>query len=66
MDTLYKIVEDINALYQSKGYITCKAYLAPQRISGGKVVISLVEGVNGTVEVMGNRYTDKDYVLKRI
>ncbi len=66
VDTLYKIVEDINALYQSKGYITCKAYLAPQRISGGKVVISLVEGVNGTVEVMGNRYTDKDYVLKRI
>ena len=29
LDTLYKIVEEINKLYETRGYITCKAYLEP-------------------------------------
>lgn len=32
LDDLYALVGDINALYQKKGFITCRAYLAPQTI----------------------------------
>ena len=32
LDDLYALVGKINALYQEKGYLTCRAFLAPQTI----------------------------------
>lgn len=66
LDTLYKIVEEINALYEIRGYITCKAYLEPQQIKDGRVTISLIEGVNGKVHISGNPYTAEHYIKDRI
>lgn len=63
---LYAIVEQINELYSKKGYMTCRAYLAPQTIKGGVVHISVVEGKTGTVTVQGNDSTREDYIRNRI
>lgn len=63
---LYAIVEKINALYSQKGYMTCRAYLAPQTIKGGIVHISIIEGKTGTVTVKGNDTTQENYVRDRV
>lgn len=63
---LYDMVEQINKLYEEQGYITCRAYLKPQRIENGVVLISLLESSIGQVEIVGNANTDKDYILDRI
>lgn len=63
---LYAIVEQINELYSKKGYMTCRAYLAPQTIKGGVVHVSVVEGKTGTVTVQGNDSTREDYIRNRV
>lgn len=62
LDDLYALVGKINALYQEKGYLTCRAFLAPQTIRDGRVKIDLVEGKNGQMEVTGNRSTREKYI----
>lgn len=66
LDDLYALVADLNALYTSRGYLTCRAYLAPQTIRGGVVHISLVEGRTGSVTVEGNRATNESYIRHRM
>lgn len=66
LDDLYALVADLNALYNGRGYLTCRAYLAPQTIRGGVVHISLVEGKTGTVSVEGNRSTRESYIRRRL
>lgn len=66
LDDLYALVSKINGLYQEKGYLTCRAFLAPQTIREGKVKIDLVEGKNGQVEVTGNRSTREKYITDRL
>lgn len=66
LQDLYGIVEKINALYSEKGYVTCRAYLAPQTIRQGAVHISLMEGKTGKVDVRGNRTTREDYIRDRL
>ena len=63
---LYDIVGKINDIYAQKGYMTCRAYLAPQTIKGGVVHISLVEGKTGSVDVQGNASTREDYIRNRV
>ena len=66
LDDLYALVGKINGLYQEKGYLTCRAFLAPQTIREGKVKIDLVEGKNGQVEGTGNRSTREKYITDRL
>ena len=63
---LYDIVNKINDLYSSKGFITCRAILPPQRIHEGAVHIRLVEGVAGKIEVLGNSHTREGYIRSRV
>lgn len=63
---LYDIVNKINALYGTKGYMTCRAYLPAQRVKSGVVQIKLLEGVTGKVVVAGNANTKGKYVTNRI
>lgn len=59
---LYDLVEKINALYEKKGFMTCRAFLPPQRIHEGEVTIRLVEGKTGDISVHGNAHTKENYV----
>lgn len=66
LQDLYELVGKINALYSEKGYLTCRAYLAPQTIRGGVVHISLIEGKTGAVTIAGNDTTREDYIRNRL
>lgn len=63
---LYKAVERINALYQQKGYVTCRAFLLQQTIENGVVKITLIEGKTGDVTVQNNKWTKTNYIKRRI
>lgn len=66
LDDIYKIVNAINAIYNEKGYITCRAYLPPQIIKKGVVHIALIEGRTGNVFLEGNKSTQTSYITDRI
>lgn len=63
---LQKLTEDVNALYQSKGLVTDSAIVRPQRVTGGVVHITLVEGRLGKADVQDNVATSDTYVFKRL
>lgn len=50
---LKAMLEAVNALYREKGYVVCEARLAPQRIRGGRLLVTLVEGRTGRTTVSG-------------
>lgn len=60
------LTNKINKLYLSKGYITARAVLPVQKISGGIVEIQLIEGRVGEIILVGNKDTRDSYLLKRI
>ena len=66
VNDLYRLVNEINALYEEKGYVVCRAGLPPQTISGGIVKIVLIEGKTGRVLIQGNESTKDNYIRKRI
>ena len=66
LSDIYDIVEKINALYNEKGYVTCRAFLPPQTITEGTVKLLLVEGRTGTATVSGNKYTKAKYITNRL
>ena len=66
LNDIYAIVEKINVLYASKGYVTCRAFLPPQTITDGKVKLLLVEGRTGNTTVSGNNYTKTSFIAKRL
>lgn len=63
---LYQLVEQVNALYKGKGYLTCRAFLQPQTIKKGVVHITLIEGRTGEIKVQGNKSTKERYITRRL
>ncbi|MBQ0068098.1 MAG: ShlB/FhaC/HecB family hemolysin secretion/activation protein [Phascolarctobacterium sp.] len=66
VNDLYEMLGKINDLYAKGGYITCKAFLLPQKVNNGVVKILLVEGKTGKVIVKGNKTTKENYIKKRV
>ena len=66
LSDIYPIVEKINALYNDKGYVTCRAFLPPQTIEDGTVKLLLIEGKTGNTLVAGNKYTKTKYITNRL
>ena len=62
LQNLYELVEKINALYQEKGFLTCRAFLPPQTIHAGEVQIRLVEGKTADVTITGNKHTRESFI----
>ena len=62
MAAVQRLLADINALYRDKGYVVCEARLRPQRIRGGRLFVTLVEGRTGLVKVTGNEHTSAGYL----
>lgn len=63
---LYELVDAINALYEEKGYVVCRAGIKPQTIKGGVITISLLEGKTGIVTTEGNDSTREGYIRDRL
>ena len=66
LQDLYALAEEVNAIYRDGGYLTCRAFLPPQTISGGKVKIRLVEGKTGEVTIQGGKHTRPGYVRSQL
>lgn len=66
INDLNDAVEEINKLYDDKGYIGCRAFLEAQKIENGTVTISLLETNTGNTIVTGNENTATQYVLERV
>ena len=66
LNDLNAIVEKINDLYRSKGFLTCRAFLSPQTIHAGKVHIDFIEGTNGKVTISGRGTTRENYIRHRV
>lgn len=59
-----QIALSITQLYRSKGYITCRAYIPPQKLSDKLLKIQIFEGKLGKIKVQGNKYFNKDNVKR--
>lgn len=55
----------ISRYYQKNGYLTSYAYLEPQEIKDGTVVVNIKESRVGQKEVTGNRW-ERDWYLKNL
>ena len=60
------VVNQINELYASKGFVTAKAFLPEQTVTNGNIYIELVESRVGNITVEANRYTRDKYITDRL
>ncbi len=56
----------INDLYVSRGYITTGAYIPPQKLQNGVVIIQVVEGGLEDIKILGTRRLKPNYVRSRL
>ena len=63
---IQQAVNEINKLYASRGFVTARAYLPEQTITGGSVRIGLIESKVGNLTVNGNRWTRTKYITDRV
>ena len=63
---IQQAVNEINKLYASRGFVTARAYLPEQTITGGNIRIGLIESKVGNLTVNGNRWTRTKYITDRV
>ena len=56
----------INDLYVSRGYITTGAYIPPQKLQNGVIIIQVVEGGLEDIKILGTRRLKPNYVRSRL
>ena len=65
-EELQEVVDNINYAYATRGYVTAKAYIPPQKLLDNTIKISLLEGVVGNFSITNNRYTSTSFIEKRL
>lgn len=63
---LQELIERVNAAYQAQRVVTAQAVLPAQDVSGGVVVIRLVEGRVGEIQLDGNASTRDGFITRRL
>jgi len=66
MNQMQRIADLLTDAYRKKGYVTSRAYLPPQTIRNSILIIRVVEGKLGTLEIKGNRYFSTSLLKKEI
>ena len=61
---MQKICDLITDEYRKRGRVTSRAYLPPQTIKNGLLLIFVIEGKVGNVEVKGNKYFSSNLIKK--
>jgi hemolysin activation/secretion protein len=56
LNELGQLVDKINEQYRLRGYLTSIAYIPPQDITSGLVVIRVLEGQVGNISIAGNKF----------
>jgi len=63
---MQKVADLITDAYRRKGYATSRAYLPPQTIKDGILLIKVVEGKLGEVQIRGNKYFKTSLYEKKL
>ena len=63
---MQKVADLITDEYRKKGYVTSRAYIPPQTIRNNILIIRVVEGELGRLEIKGNRYFKTSLLEKKI
>jgi len=61
---IYELCKLIDSKYAEKGYFLARAYPPPQNIEEGVLLIRIIEGRLGTVDVVGNHRYSREFILK--
>ncbi|MCX5708004.1 MAG: hypothetical protein NTY14_03365 [Candidatus Omnitrophica bacterium] len=64
--SMQKIADLITDEYRKKGYATSRAYLPPQSIKEGVLLIKVVEGKLGQLEIRGNQHFKTSLLEQKI
>ncbi|WP_457624683.1 ShlB/FhaC/HecB family hemolysin secretion/activation protein [Persephonella sp.] len=63
LSELKKITSKITQLYIQKGFITSRAYIPPQQVKDGVLIIDVIEGKVGNINISGEfKYYSKGFV----
>jgi len=63
---MQKIADLITDEYRKKGYLTSWAYIPPQTIKKGVLIIRVIEGKAGSLKIEGNRYFRTSLLKKKL
>ncbi len=66
LDEIYEASGALTKAYRQAGYLVTYAYVPPQTIKDGKLVINVVAGKLGKIEVAGNRHFKSDFIEKHL
>ncbi len=66
MSDLQQVADLLTDAYRQRGYITTRAVLSPQQISNHIVIIKVVQGQMGQLEVRGNHYFKERVFARRV
>lgn len=62
VSVLEKMAADVTAYYHQHGFILTRAYIPPQTIADGKVIIAITEGRLGAIIIKGNERYKADTI----
>ena len=63
---IQEMINELNALYDNRGFVTARAYLPEQQVSDGSIYVGLMESRIGQINVENNKWTKTNYVLNRL
>lgn len=63
---MQKIADLITDEYRKKGYATSRAYIPPQNIKDGILILRVVEGKLGSMQIKGNKHFKTDLLEKKL
>ena len=66
IDEIQAVVDRINNMYASKGFVTARAFLPEQTVTNGNIYISLTESKIGSITVEKNKWTKDGYITSRM
>lgn len=66
LEELKQVADKITEIYLNRGYITSRAVLPPQTLSGGVVTIQVIEGRLAKIEVEGTKRLHQNYIRSRL
>lgn len=62
LSDIYKLCHLIDQYYAEQGYFLARAYPPPQTIENGVLLIEVIEGKLGNVEVVGNQHYSESFI----
>ncbi len=63
LDDIYSLCALIDHHYAKKGFFLARAYPPPQAIEDGSLLIEVIEGKLGQIQIVGNKHYSQSFIL---